>query len=305
MAVVGIAKEKANLREARRDNEEYYYKRVFLVAVNNIKDDAIIVSRAFGLPYLGIPYATEYTVNVLALCNSIQYNQIALLYWEVVCEYTSKASSDSNKDPTFEPSDYSWGGTNIRETVTGQSTWSERYPDQDPTNVVLLNSTGILNSAYEPFCPPAEIDRMIPTLTFTRNEPSFNHRIMLYYVNSVNSNNWFGWWPRTVKIASISGDMQLKLLTSTTMQKYWRVTYVFHFNRRTWDLFLLDIGSYYFKGGFAAVPKNKQPFMIKNAPALGLLKADGDRSTDFVQNFKRFRILDECNFNPLMIPMIT
>ena len=51
---------------------------------------------------------------------------------------------------------------------------------------------------------------------------------MLYYVNSVNDRRWFGWYKKTVKCASITGNLQLKLVNGR-IRKYWKVQYAFHF----------------------------------------------------------------------------
>ena len=324
MAVVGVAKERAVMREFREDKEERYYKRVYLVVVDDLKDDGPIVERAFGLPYAGQIYVSERSYDDGAKCYNKQCNQISLLHWEVTCEYSTKQDSggggDSSKNPELDPPVYTWGVTQLREIVTGQSRFkSGNSPiDQDPSNpnaevnLTLLDSTGIVNSAYEPYVPPAEMDRLIPTLTVERNETIFNHRYMLWYVNSVNSNMWYGWWPRTIKCASITGSLQVKLVNGKP-RKYWKVQYVFHFNIFTWDLFLLDIGSYYLKGGNSATPLVKVPFMKKGVPSLGLLDAVGDASTASsnmtpgsapISRFNRYTVLSEVDFGALMIPLI-
>jgi len=318
MSVVGPAKERAVMREFHEDKTERYYKRTYLVVVNDLKDDAPIVERAFGIPYAGQCYVSERGIDTHAICYSKACNQIALLHWEVVVEYSTKhdtGSGDGNKDPVLEPPVYNWGVTHIREIVTGQSKFRGYSPSNDPSDssIMLLDSTGIVNSAYEPYCPPAEIDRVIPTLTFERNEPIFNHRYMLWYVNSVNSTRWYDWWPRTIKCASITGSRELKLFNGKP-KAYWKVQYVFHFNIFTWDLFLLDYGTYYFQGGTTCIPLIKKPFMIKGVPnSLGLLAANGDASTASsnmapgtapVSRYNRYRVLNETDFNMLMIPLL-
>jgi len=172
------------------------------------------------------------------------------------------------------PPSWSWAGYQVRRVITGQSTWGGDNENQDPSTDILLDSTGILNSAYEPYVPPAEFDWFIPTLTFKRNEPVFNHRYMLYYTNAVNKYRWYGWHKRTVKVASIKGAH--KFWSDGGLKKsYWEVTYVFHFNRETWDTFLLDHGSYYWDGGRSTGIRT--PYLVKGVPALCLLTSDGDR----------------------------
>lgn len=313
MAVTGPAKERAVMREFREDKTERYYKRTYLVVVDNLKDDAIVVERAFGIPYANQSYITETTIDEKAKCYSKACNQVSLLHWEVVVEYSTKndRGSGKNADPTLEPPVYNWGSTNVREIIPGQSIFKNYSPGQDPSDptVKLFDSTGIVNSAFEPYMPPAEMDRAIPTLTFERNEPVFNHKYMLWYVNSVNYSMWYQWWPRTVKCASISGSRQVKIVNGKP-RAYWKVQYVFHFNIFTWDLFLLDYGTYYLVGGSSLTPLVKKNFLIKGVPGLGLLAANGDASSSLapgsppVARYNRFKVLREADFGMLMIPLL-
>jgi hypothetical protein len=314
MAVTGTAKERVGLRESRLDGKERWYKRTFLVRVTDHKDDAVLVGEAFGLPRYGFMYVTEKSYDKKALCYQLSCKQTSMYTWEVEAEYSSDPSKfavaktgskdDGNDDPLFDPPEYTWGVTNIREVVTGQSTFEERYKEDDPSVVTLLDSTGIVNSAYQPYIPPAEIDRAIPTLTVQRNEPVFNHKYMLQYVNAVNSVKWFGWHKRCVKCASISGSLKMRLINAKKIQKYWSVTYVFQFNKLTWDLFLLDFGSYYLEGGKSAVPLVRKPWLVKGVPQLTLLTSDGDRSTS-ISRYNRYQVLEKLNFSRLNIPLIT
>lgn len=315
MAVLGTAKEKVLSREKREDKDERYYRRVFIVRVTDHKDDALIVEKAFGLPKRGYVYTTEKTVDKRAFCYSIQSKQVAPYYWEIECEYStdsskfvsttsSKGKGDKGSDdPVYDPPVLVWSTQNIREVVTGQSILEQKYA-QDPSDptVVLWDSTGILNSAFEPYVPPAEIDRAIPVLTLERNEATFNHRDMLLYVNSVNSLSWYKWKKRCVKCAGITGSLQQRAIKGRTYT-YWRVQYVFHFNKYTWDLFLLDTGSYYLEGGSTAVPLIRKPFVNKGVPYIGLLTSNGDKSTR-ISRYNRYSVLDKRDFRKLHIPVI-
>lgn len=316
MTVLGVAKEKVMCREKREDKDERHYRRVFIVRVTSHLDDAIIVEKAFGLPKRGYIYTTERSTDKAALCYSIQSKQIAPYYWETECEYSTDESKfiavtssgggkggSGKDDPVYDPPVLVWGTYTIREVVTGQSILEQKYTEDpsDPT-VQLWDSTGILNSAYEPYVPPAEIDRAIPTLTLERNEATFNHRDMLLYVNSVNSRSWYKWKKRTVKCVGVTGSLQEKTVKGRTYT-YWRVQYVFHFNKYTWDLFLLDEGSYYLEGGTTAVPLIRKPFVNKGVPYIGLLTANGDRSTT-ISRYNRYSVLDKRDFRKLHIPVI-
>lgn len=305
MAVVGEAKEKALSREKRITKQEHWYKRTWIVESNRIDEDPNYIEGAFGLPKYGYHYVTDTVFDLSAFAYSFNCKQIAPFFWEVDVEYSNDESKTGGggrgaKNPLREPPSWSWGGYSVKRVVTGQSVWGEISNNQDPSTQILLDSTGILNSAKEPYVPPAEIDWFIPTLTFKRNEPTFNHRYMLYYVNGVNKTKWQGWWKRTVKVANVSGVNKIVTLDKKKFS-YWEVTYTLHFNKETWDIFLLDQGSYYFEGGFST--GTKKPHMVKGTPQLTLLTSNGDRSTS-IARYNRYRVLTEVEFNKLMIPII-
>jgi hypothetical protein len=307
MAVIGIAQEKITSREKRETMDERSYRRLYIVKTNNHEDDGIVVDEAFGIPRIGQHYVTETSHDPKALCHSRRCTPLTPLVWQVDCEYSTKESKldPSTIEVDFDLVNYEWSTITVKEVVTGQSTF-ELYggiQSQNPDQYILKDSTGILNSAYEPFNPPAEIDRHIPVLTVKRREKRFDHRIMLAYVNSVNKFAYWRWAPRCIKLASIKATIVYEQ-DSTTLIKYWDVTYTFHFNIYTWDLFLLDIGSYYFEGGIGTTPLTKKPGMVKGVPGLVLLTSDGDKSTS-VSHYKRFRVLHELDYGPLMIAMVS
>ena len=309
MAVVGEAQELVMRREKHVSKDESSYKRVYLVTCNKIEDDANVAGKAFGLPKMGFQYITETSVDKAAKVVDKAFKQLTLYDWEVEVSYSDKIDASSgdgqggNKkgdNPIYEPPNIVWSGTNIREVVQGISKWRDVSNDTD--ELMCYDTSGILNSAKEPFIPPAEVDRWIPQCSFERNEESFNHRNMLLYVNSVNNKSWYGWKARMVKCCSINGKWQSKIVNGVRYD-YWRVEYVFQFNKYTWDLFLLDVGTYYFDGGYStAIAKKKLPFQIQGVPGVGLLTSSGDKSTQIV-HFVRYRVLDKLNFHKLHIPL--
>lgn len=306
MAVIGIAQERIGSREKRETKTERYYKRVYIVKSNDHRDDGTVIETAFGIPRIGQSYVTERSYDRGSYCYSRRSIQLTPTIWEVTCEW-------SNDEQKIQPPDgeagidipnYDWSTTMIREVVTGQSTFDlyNGEQSQNPDEFILLDTTGIVNSAYEPYNPPAERDRAIPTLTVKRREPVFYHRYMLAYVNSVNKFRYWGWAARTIKLASIQASIVYDQKDKTLIS-YWDVTYQFQFNIYTWDLFLLDIGTYYFEGGVGTTPLVKKPGLIKGVPSVVLLTSDGDRSTT-ISRYNRYRVTQELDFNPLMIPMV-
>ncbi len=310
MAVVGTAKERALLRTKDTDSKGVVtYSRTYLVKVNKPTDDANVAESAFGLPRYGFQYVTESSIDVSARVNGYKSRQVTPFYWEVEVNYSSSPNEgggkDGGKNPLEEPPTIKWGATKMKYAVPGEVEWDVSYIHSEPEILDLVKATGVLNSAYEPFVPPAEIDRCIPTFTYTRNEPVFNHRYMLYYVDAVNKYRWWGWPKRTVKIDSIEGTLKTKVVDKVQIA-YWQVQYVFQFNPLTWDLFLLNQGTYYYAGGTTSTnfPSHPSAFIKKGISVLGLLTSNGDKSST-IAHYKRFEnIYRQINFGLLNIPLL-
>lgn len=234
--------ERAEGRQRNVTKDEITYQRIFVVETDNDHIGAREVSFCPGLPFLGYQYTTSTEFDPLARCISRNAAPVgnSRRLWEVVVNYSSKhddPEEENNEEESLElePPEVSFDfATRMKVIQTASQVF-------DPLGNLLDNPfSGPATSAGEPFDPPPEIEVHYPVLTITRNELFLNVNQIRDYVNCVNSDNFQGGGPRTVKLNGISTRKQYK-----KNLRYWRTTYTLEFNPETWDLQLLDIGSYY------------------------------------------------------------
>lgn len=96
----------------------------------------------------------------------------------------------------------------------------------------------VCTSAGEPFDPAPEIEDLMLTLFVQRNEAGFTEAYADEFINTVNSDDWRGWEPGTVKLTQFDAERQYEKGVA-----FWSVTYMFAF-ADNWDLDLRDVGSY-------------------------------------------------------------
>lgn len=135
------------------------------------------------------------------------------------------------------------------------------------------------NSAGEIFVPPPMMDDSSLILQITRNE-NINSPILqtsALYMNTVNSDTFFGYNPGMVKCQFISCQRQNKQLPDASVLPYLRVTYNFHV-KQSWDMQLLDKGTYYWYRTSQSAPWNDNKFITADGqPRDGLLDGTGQK----------------------------
>jgi hypothetical protein len=98
----------------------------------------------------------------------------------------------------------------------------------------------ICNSAFSPFDPPVTRDRTRPVIRVVRNEATFSDSTILAYADKVNSDVVETVYPaRTLKCSAPTAE---KKFAQFTGNEYYEVTYVLHYNEKTWDKSILDAG---------------------------------------------------------------
>jgi hypothetical protein len=279
--------ERAEGRQRVATKDEITYQRIFVVETDSDHTGAREVSFCPGLPFLGYQYQTSTEYDPLARCISRNAAPVgnSRRLWEVTVNYSSKhddPEEENNEEESLElePPEVSFDfATRMR--VVQQASQILSSTDE---GVVLDNEYGApTTSAGEPFDPPPEIEEHFPVLTITRNELFLNVNQIRDYVNCVNSDNFQGGGPRTVKLNGISTRKQYK-----KNLRYWRTTYTLEFRPDTWDLQLLDIGSYSLR--FVVDPEDitnvttERVYFLTDddppQPRLGLLDGAGNPLSD-------------------------
>ncbi len=323
MSVVGLAAEISDPRKGsflEKDRRQYF--RTYLVQTDSKWDGPLTVVNAPGIPAPYAQYQTNSESDPAALVTRREPKILdrSRTAWHV--EVTYDTEYEKNDSPYLEPPTVEFDFEPYQEPLPG-------VPLQiDPPvvsagggNIVdgkIFFGAGITNSAGEPFDPPAEREAARPVITLTRNEPTFSTAIAVMFINSVNRDPWSGLEKRQALIRGIRASAIYKQPNSTTGAAgywYWRVTYVFALRRETWDLNLLNIGTYALSTAvtFDANMNPSNASTIAKIPAEDaggkhgkiLLKADGTAVTDGVPSFRVFKVYRETSFALLNINLNT
>lgn len=313
MAVVGVAQEMPEHRRSSllQNNRRQYFRR-YLVQTDSKYDGPWLVSTA---PLLPIPYAqyetdTEIDPSARVVRREPTQHPKNWMLWYVDVEYdTEYERKDGN--PFQEPPKVEYDFEPYKEPLPGKPVQTvTSYSNNDQT-VVTAWGGGITNSAGEPFNPPPERDASRLVVTYTRNEPSFSTAFALMFIDSVNRDAWNNLEPRQAFLRGIKAHLEYRKSTTFGQMDipYFPVTYTFVMKRETWDLQILNIGSYYLAqaavfdadGNVTNAPAKLTDTDDSGAKKQVLLKADGTKVTDGVPTFRRFRVCKETSFAALNI----
>lgn len=114
------------------------------------------------------------------------------------------------------------GASNPIESVP-EVDWSHEI--HETAYVQDVNGLPFRNTVGDPLENPPKREESRQTLSFTRNEATYNETYAQQYVLKTNSDTFLGFAPNQARIKSITG----KRTYSTDYGFYWRVSYVFEF----------------------------------------------------------------------------
>jgi len=205
------------------------YVRSWLVLRDSPLDDSFQVLASSGLPVLFTPYiGSDGVADTLgALLKKLEAHQPDRdqpFLWEVTANYGNVL------DPVL-------GDPNPLDRPTEISLDYDRF--QVPLTIDLFGAP-VLNSVNEAFDPPVEKDDSRPTLTMTRNELAAPDAIAAAYKDVCNSDAWFG---QPSYMWKCGGIKYQRAYENDVL--YWKVTYIFHLNPKSWDSRVLDRGTHW------------------------------------------------------------
>lgn len=293
--------EKAEERQRSASVDEVQYRRVYLVQSDSDSVGPLQIAFCPGVPLLGFPYATSTETDATCLVVDRKVQQVtgSRRLWAVELTYSNKhedpeENQNEQEQLELEPPEVEFSFETYRVPLEGK--------------VKLINSSGIeevnkfggaTTSAGEPFDPPPEIDASRPVLTVSRNELVFNSVLAITYENAVNSDAFLGANPGQVRVQGISARRQYK-----KGLRYWRVQYQFVYRKETWDLELLDIGTWYLEANAQGTIEKKR-FVTDDdppQPRLGLLNGFGvANDAEAPPVFRRFEVYPRLPFANLNI----
>jgi hypothetical protein len=303
MAVILVGERRQERQGEQREDGSRQYRRIFYVQTDRVTDGQMIVLQASALPQLFDGYNVTGEIDLQARCIHRAPKQIGPRNWEVEIEYDTKRDKKTQKDPKddssgnqTDPNDW-WPKVSVTYEISQKPCTTSM---QEPTSQADGKPAfiGVVNSAGEPFDPPVMMDIATPVLTFELSKQAFNWLQVADYVNAVNSDNFWGAQPRQFKICQISTPGLSSRSVNQQTVYYYPVTIEMKFKRETWDIDVLDAGTYYLDGGAkkAFLTAEGQPYIGRldgAGAALGIAAAD---------KFKTFRVYAERPFAALNLP---
>ena len=310
MAVV-TATEQPTSGDGIFDEDSREYIRRFMVVVDDPFDGALTVTSAADLPrkYSGYVFGTEF--DVFARLRQFRPRRLpnTRLAWHVECIYRTpefNENQDELDNPLGQPARISFGSEQVQALAIGIVN-----PDDDDDITKAFITEEITTSAGEPFDPPAVKDESRGVITIVRNEDTYDNARSIEFRNAVNTDEFLGANPRQAKVRDIAAERRI-FNADAEIIKYWTVTYQFVIRAETWDLQLLDNGTYYFEGGLQGrlnaddlnLPSVKKLFTDKPGhPSKGNLDGEGGKNPESAKAlFRRFRVYSEKSFGDLKLP---
>jgi hypothetical protein len=223
MSIVDVRETFAGREGGVNEKGERTYTRVFRVQTDSAYDGPLFVRLASGVPRIGDVYATSTELDTGATVRTVdpQQDDDNPRLWIITVAYDSAVDQEQrDENPLARPAEIAWDFQQYTRAV-----WKD------------ADGKAILNSAGDYFDPPIEVDDSRPVLTITRNEAAFNPALAIDYQDAVNTDPFFGFAARQVKVAKISSQRAFENNVS-----YWRTSYEFHMRRDGWKVAVLDQG---------------------------------------------------------------
>lgn len=294
---------KAGGRDGSATSTAKEYTVIYLVGTNDREDGPNTVMNAFGVPKVGDLYAAGNDFNNAAVVTAVNPTEgDSPFEWEVNVTYsTDTGDSDSPQNlqvqidnPLNEPPEITYGFQTRRVLIPG------RYNDPLGPPGSKAWEQGIFLPNGELFDPQPEMEIDEPILTINRNFQTINGAALMALANCVNSDFFQGAEPRQLKLSI----PQAQKRWHKAINHYWNVTYSMAFRWETWDVQLLNQGSYYFSGGKpTSVWSTTVRRLVKRdddgKPLIVNLTTNGDINTTATPTFTRLRVRREIQFNSL------
>ncbi len=285
MSVTSVGERKGRRSTTEADDGTRSHSRVYYVRTDSDTDHGNTVLASSLLPQKGEAHPTD----LLALVNGRTPNEIEKGHWEVDIQYGPRDpqdTDDTERDPTSRESF-------IR--VSFQSMLVPVTADADPAvefdymlgagGVIKLRggdgSNAVVNAAGEPFDPPVMRRQSFPVLEITEFETVFDAKKAQKFIDSVNVDQitiaGFEIPPRSAFMMGISTP-GIRWETIDDIEFfYFPIVYTIHLNMETFDLLLLEHGTYFIDASDGN--KLKAFLTDEGQPRLGLLTEDGDDNT--------------------------
>jgi hypothetical protein len=240
------------------------FTETYLVKADSADEREPTIANVAGIPQIGEFWTGGSDTSFAARCTAVTATEKDALVWEVVCTFTTDTNEqdeEADKDPEARTPKVSWSYRTIQEVM-----------EEDAEGTPTLNSFG------DPLFPMHDI--AIPVLTVTKIKKVFAATEILDYVNTANSDAFYGAAAKHAMITGINASQ-----TSIQGEQFWEVTYVVEFRiDKTWELRLLDHGSKY-----KDAAGDEVNFKVEGQPTTGNLDGLGGKAPEGVSAFITFQ----------------
>ena len=298
MAVVRVGERKGRRSTTEADDGTKSHQRVFYTETDADTDHGTIVLEASGIPRKG----EEHPDDTEAIVTGRTPHEIEKGHWDIEIDYSPRdpgeppdSEDGTNKifrlEPTIAVSFQAMFVPIDAESEIDGSAW---YILGGGGGVTLFRTSGLTNAAGEAWDPPVMRRQSMPVITITQNYPAFNNEAVLKFVDSVNLHEvtvaGFILHERTGMMMGITTPgVQYETILGQRVP-YFPVTFTIHVNMETWDIQLMEHGTFYID---ASDSNKRKAFLTdEGQPRIGLLTEAGDDNTG---NDPIFKVLDKAN----------
>lgn len=278
------------------------YTVTYKVYTDDRSDGGSVVESAFGIPKIGDMYTAGNDFDPYAVCISKSVRQGDSPWdWEVDVTYSNAPinivgvpGNPVVDNPLYAAAEITYGFQNRTRLIPG------RYNNPDSAPSDHLMELGIFAPNYELFNPQPEMEISEPVVTIKRNVATIDGPTLMGLANCVNSDYWWGAEPRQLKLSAPQASRKYHSVPGF----YWEVSYAIAFRWETWDVQLLNQGTFYWSGGSPADPWNTTQAREVKRDASGNvlvvnLTTNGDINTTSTPTFTRLRVFREIPFATL------
>lgn len=294
---------KADGREGSRSLESREYSIVYLVTTDDRLDGPEKIMTAFGIPAIGDLYISGNDADASAVVIGKSCSPTSPWEYEVTVTYSTDVGdvdlqnlTQQIDNPLLEPPEVTYGFEERKILIPG------RYNDPLGPPGDKAWQQGIFAPNGELFDPQPEGDLSEPVLTVKRNVQTIIPQDLMSLANAVNSDYWNGAEPRQLRMRAPQASRKF----NKNIGFYWELSYAIAFRWQTWDVQILNQGSYYFTGGkptsvWSTTQLRKTKKDENGNPLIVNLSTNGDINTTATPTFTRIRFYREIPFASLGI----
>lgn len=272
---------------------------VYKVVTDDKRDGPATVRVALGIPSIGDTYSAGNDSDTSAVCvdKRVIEHDDSPFEWTVECEFTTDPGAYEPKqfdNPLLQPAELSFGFQERRILIPGQF----NNPNSPPSSKDY--EQGIFASNGELFDPQPEADIHEPIWYVKKNVQTISYADFMALANCVNADYFQGAEPRQLRFKPPSAVRKWH----KNVNYYWEVSYALAYRWETWDIQVLNQGSFYWSGGkpnniWSTTQARKVQLDRSGNTVIVNLTTDGDINASATPNFTRIRFFREINFGSL------